>query len=217
MSHEPTSSELTPAEMNQKYQELEDLRQRVEAMEHELAQAASPAWEPPRYYAAYFATTGFMLGIFGAAASLLYNIIGSLIVDQAPLKLIQIYLTFPLGAKALQPGADSGLMLAIGCCLYLGTGMLLGIPVHMLLARFTPNSSVVTRLVFATVIGLAIWGINFYGILSWLQPLLIGGNWIVEMIPPWVAASTHVVFAWTMALFYPLGKYTHYRTQTELL
>ncbi len=68
----------------------------------------------------------------------------------------------------------------------------------------------------ASVVSLAIWGINFYGILSWLQPLLIGGdpgNWITNpsYLPWWVAAATHLVFGWTIALLYPLGEYTPYR------
>ena len=39
------------------------------------------------------------------------------------------------------------------------------------------------RLVVATIVSLAIWAFNFYAILSWLQPLLIGGdpgNWITN-------------------------------------
>ena len=68
----------------------------------------------------------------------------------------------------------------------------------------------------ATVVSLAIWAFNFYGILSWLQPLLIGGdpgNWITnpKYLPWWVAAATHLVFGWTIALLYPWGEYTPYR------
>ena len=111
-----------------------------------------------------------------------------------------------------------GLILAIGCCLYLGTGMLLGIPVYLALTRFAreADSGLLLRLVVASVVSLAIWAINFYGILSWLQPLLIGGdpgNWITNpgYLPWWVAAATHLVFGWTIALLYPLGEYTPYR------
>ena len=50
----------------------------------------------------------------------------------------------------------------------------------------------------ASGLAIAVWLVNFYGILSWLQPLLFGGNWIVERIPWWVAAATHLVFGWTM-------------------
>ncbi|MCA9185146.1 MAG: hypothetical protein KDA99_05980, partial [Planctomycetales bacterium] len=163
--------------------------------------------------AAYYATTGFMLGIFGAAASLLFNVVGSAWVNQSPLKLIQIYLTFPLGEDALKAEMASGVALAVGCCLYLGTGMLLGVPVYLALTKLVGESADLTkRLVVATVLGIAIWLINFYGILSWLQPMLFGGNWIVQLVPWWVACVTHLVFTWTMAIVYPLGLYRHYES-----
>lgn len=194
--------------------ELAELRARVVQLEGDL-HATHEAWEASGYYTAYYATAGFMLGIFGAATSLLFNIVGSLLVKQPPLYLIQVYLTFPLGEQALSPNFDNALALAIGCCLYLGTGMLFGIPVHLILTRFCHNAGLGMRLVWATGIGIALWLINFYGILLWLQPLLFGGAWIVEMVPPYVAALTHLVFAWTMAIVYPLGLYTPYRLQTE--
>ena len=38
----------------------------------------------------------------------------------------------PRVAEALSPEMDGGLILTIGCCLYLGTGMVLGIPFHII-------------------------------------------------------------------------------------
>ena len=94
--------------------------------------------------------------------------------------------------------------------------MLLGIPVYLALTRFAAKGGIVMRLIVASIVSLAIWAINFYGILSWLQPLLIGGdpgNWITNpaYLPWWVAAATHLVFGWTIALLYPLGEFTPYR------
>jgi len=203
---------------DEKRKRLAELRQEVAGLEQELGE--KPAhWQADRYYAAYHATNGFILGIIGAAASLLFNVVGSLVVGQAPLKLIQVYLTFPLGEKALSPDFDSGIALAIGCCLYLATGMVLGVPFQMIMARLLPRSSTLSqRLLLATVLGLLLWGINFYGILAWLQPFLFDGhNWITDpkLLPPWVGAATHLVFAWTMALVFPWGQYVPYRRQTE--
>jgi hypothetical protein len=58
-----------------------------------------------------------------------------------------------------------------------------------------------------------LWAIAFYGVLAWFQPMLLGGNWITDpaILPPWVAAGTHIVFGLTMALLYPLGQFTPYR------
>ncbi len=95
--------------------------------------------------------------------------------------------------------------------------MLLGVPFQMVMARVLPKGTLWQRLGLATVLGLLLFALNFYLIISWLQPLLIGGNWIVDpnILPPWVGAATHLVFAWTMALIYPWGAYEPYRRQTE--
>ena len=98
--------------------------------------------KPTGYYTAYYATTGFMLGGVAAMSSLLFNIVGALLFGKHPLELIRVYLTFPLGEQALDYDAvDNGLILAIGCCLYLATGMLYGILFQIVLTRFTADSS----------------------------------------------------------------------------
>lgn len=194
-----------------KVRELESLRERVRQLEQELEAEEPRQWPPRHYYAAYHALAGFVLGMFGATTSLLFNIAGSLLVAPAPgvpetpLRLINVYLTFPMGERAL--GIESGLALVIGICLYLATGMLLGIPFHLILSRWFDEAPLGKRLVVASILSLAIWVINFYVLLSWLQPLLFGGNWIVRLTPWWVAALTHLVFGWTMALVQPLGTF----------
>lgn len=200
---------------------------RVRELELELAADASAGdhWQVSGYYTAYYATTGFLLGAFGAAASLLVNVFGAPLAGRHPLELIRVYLTFPLGEKALElanrPGKiyalDDGVVLAIGCCLYLFTGMLLGILFHVAMSRFIPKASVITRILFASGLSILVWLVNFYGILSWLQPMLFGGKWIVDpsLLPVWVAAATHLVFGWTMAILYPLGQYVPYQRPTE--
>lgn len=195
--------------------ELEALRSRVRELEAEVAEEALPLrWQTSRDYPVYYATVGCLLGVFGAAASLLFNLIGSLAVGKNPLDLIRIYLTFPLGENALRLteaarsvyAVGDGMIVALGCCLYLVTGMVLGIPVALALAWFARGGSLPRRLLVAGTVSLLIWVVNFYGILSWLQPLLFGGRWIVDStrLPWWVAAATHLVFGGTIALLYPL-------------
>jgi hypothetical protein len=194
--------------MNQdaKRRELEELRSRVSTLERELASAGQPPeWPPRQFYTAYEVLAGCILGMAGAVVSLLFNVIGSLLVGQEPLRLIQVYLTFPLGSEALQ--LHSGLALAVGCCLYLLTGMVLGVPFQLVLSRYCSGASLVARFVVVSVLSVALWGFNFYVVLNWLQPALIGGNWIVEQVPWWVAALTHLVFGWTMLVVQPLGRF----------
>lgn len=212
----------TPA----KQREFEDLKAKVERLEEELldTRAKDEHWRPTSFYGAYYATTGSMLGIFGAAAALLVNVIGAPLAGKHPLELIRVYLTFPMGEMALRltdparnvPAVEDGMILTFGCCLYFFTGMLLGIPFCLLLARFG-NGSLKKRLIVGSFAAIAVWLVGFYGVLAWLQPLLFGGNWIVDpaRLPWWVAAGTHLVYGWTMALVYPLGQFVPYQIPTE--
>jgi hypothetical protein len=197
-----------------KERELDQLRSKISQLEAELStEQAQGEWPPKGYYTAYHVLAGFVLGMFGAATSLLFNVVGSLLVGQHPLQLIRVYLTFPLGAEALT--IDGGVTLAVGCCLYLATGMLLGIPFQLLLTRWLPNASFGARLAAVSILAVLVWVVNYYAILAWLQPLLFGGRWIVDLIPWWVAALTHLIFGWTMLLVQPLGVFVPYATKPE--
>jgi len=162
----------------------------------------------PGYRAAGYIRAGLLLGCLAGCTSLLFNVVGSVLLPdiggepQHPLRIIQVYLTFPLGETALQ--LESGVVLALGCVLYLATGMFYGILFEWAVSYFIPNSGISARIGFCSVLGLLVWGVNFYAILIWLQPLLLGHRWIVDLIPWWVAALTHLVFGWTMALVFPL-------------
>lgn len=205
-----------------KIQELDELRARVRHLESQVEGATiSAEWPPTGFYAEYHATTGFILGMFAATVSLLINVIGAPIVGKSPLELIRIYLTFPLGENALRLSEGTqdlyaipdGVILAIGCCLYIGTGMMLGVPFFVILGKFTERKSTGYRLIIATALAAALWAVNFYAILSWLQPVLFGGRWITDpqVLPVWVALVTHLVFGWTLALLYPWGKFQPYQ------
>ncbi|REJ64838.1 MAG: hypothetical protein DWQ31_20350 [Planctomycetota bacterium] len=196
--------------------QVAEVRQRLAELESELAseRSSTSRWQPAGFYLDYYATAGFFLGMIAALTSLVLNVVGSSLFDKHPLRIIQVYLTFPLGEDAL--ALDSGLALAVGCCLYIGTGMLLGIVFQVVLGRFAAGPGrVVRRLVIASVLAVAVWLVAFYGILSWLQPLLFDGAWIVELVPWYVGMLTHLVFGWTMALVFPLGMYGSFTPQTE--
>jgi uncharacterized membrane protein (DUF485 family) len=95
--------------------------------------------------------------------------------------------------------------------------MLLGVLFQVVLSRFADRAILMKRMAIASALALFVWVVNFYLLLSWIQPLLFGGNWIVDpnYLPPWVAALTHLVFGWTMAAIYPIGMYEPYRVRTE--
>ncbi len=200
-------------EINEKLTELERLRAQVAQIEGELAAAGPTAqWVPQGFYTTYHILAGMTIGLMAAMVSLTANVIGSVLFDKYPLELIKIYLTFPMGEDALSLGSvgDSkytGFILAAGCGLYLVTGMFGGVPFHLILSRFFDQSSFAVRFIVATILGLGVWLVNFYGILSWLQPMLIGGNWILDMVPWYVAVFTHLVFGWAMLAFSQWGRF----------
>jgi hypothetical protein len=103
---------------------------------------------------------------------------------------------------------NSGLLLACGCLLYLITGILYGAIFEIMLSYLLPHANSWVRLMTCTILALCVWAINFYAVLSWLQPLLLGGRWILDLIPWWVAAATHLIFGWTIALLYAVRPYS---------
>ncbi len=193
---------------SEKLKELDRLRREAARIELELVQTSDAAWPPRGYYLSYHIMAGMVLGFVGACSSLLFNIVGSVIVEQDPLQLIRVYLTFPMEETAFE--VSSGFVLASGCGLYLCTGALFGVPFHLLLSKFFPKAGIMTRFLAVSIMGLSLWCLNFYVLLSWLQPLWFGGSWIVDSIPWWVAMLTHLVFAWTMLLVDRWGSFVAY-------
>jgi len=178
------------------------------------------------FFSGYYITVGFFLGGFAAMVSLLFNVIGSVVAGKYPLEIIRVYLTFPLGEKALPLGSqveksafeiNDGMILALGCCLYIGTGMVLGSLFHYVISRYAEHKPMMAKLILGTVLGVAVWFVNYYLILSWLQPALFGGDWITDnnYLPWWVALATHLVFGWSMAIMAPYGTYIPYKRPTE--
>lgn len=188
-----------------KIDEIKALQARLEQLEREVHSGPAKVWTPPKYYAAYELMGGMVLGLIGAAASLLFNIIGASMFGKHPLEIIRVYLTFPMGEQALT--LESDFALAAGVCLYLITGMIGGVPIHMILGRFFKESTGAVRFAAATALGVGVWLVNFYGFLYWAQPMLIGGRWIVDRMPVLVAVSTHLVFAWTLLGVSRLGQF----------
>jgi hypothetical protein len=194
-------------EQERRLRELEGLRDRVSVLEAQI-DASSPQptnWPPRQFYWLYYAIAGFALGGIGAMTSLLFNVVVSFFEGRHPFHIIQVYLTVGLGATALT--LNDNLTLVMGCLLYLLFGMLLGIPFHSIISRRLSSSSMLLKFAAVTVASLTVWIGVFYGILSWLQPMLTGGNWVLHEIPWWLAASTHLVYGWTMLAVQQLGRF----------
>ncbi|MCA9081614.1 MAG: hypothetical protein KDA58_13710 [Planctomycetaceae bacterium] len=204
-----------------KQQELAELKRRIEQLEAELSPggrasaSATADWPPKDLYTAYYLMVGGMLGIIGAIVSLMVNFVGAPAAGKSPAELVKVYLTFPFGERALDLSAENGsLILVFGICLYIATGMLIGIPIYYGMVRMCGKDAPLgKRMIWGSIFSLLVWVVAFYGVLSWLQPLLFNGNWVTDpaVLPPWVAAGTHLVFGWTLALLYPWGQFTPYQ------
>ena len=162
-------------------------------------------WPPRGYYLLWHLVVGMTLGGIGALVSLGANMIGAPLFGEHPLRLIRVYLTFPMGEAALT--AEAGSVLFVGCMLYLATGALFGIAFHLTLSLLFRDATRARKFAVATAMGLGLWIFNYYLVLSWLQPMLLGGNWIVRLVPIGVAAATHLCFAWTVAAGESFGRF----------
>jgi hypothetical protein len=182
-----------------------------DALPDEMMPLPLEPWPETGYSFRSHAKSGALFGAIAGCTSLLANIIGSVLWpafsghEQHLLRIIQVYLTFPLGESALQ--LNSGVLLALGCVLYVATGIIYGIVFEIAISYFLPRSNLGARLVACTVLALCVWAINFYAVLIWLQPLILGGRWIIDLVPWWVAAITHLVFGWTIALLHWVDEY----------
>ncbi len=208
----------TLAEREAKLTKLREEASRLQAeIEAEAFGRVAGDWARRGYYLTYYATTGFFLGMVAALVSLMFNIVGASIAGEHPLQLIRVYLTFGFGEKALH--FDSGLALALGCVLYIATGMLLGIVFNVVLTRYASRATLGGRLIWTSVLAVVVWLVNFYLLISWIQEPLFGADSITSTdpvyLPWWVALATHLVFGWTMAVIYPWGLFHPYRLQTD--
>ena len=175
----------------------------------EVIQLPPVEWQECDYQPLAYVKSGLLLGAVAGCVSLLANVIGSVLwpsisgQPQHPLQLIQVYLTFPLGEYALQ--LESGYILALGSLLYVATGMLYGTLLVLGMSYIIPRAEFEARFVFCSIGSVIIWVVNFYLLLSWLQPWLFGERWIVQLVPWWVAALTHYAFGVTIAMLYPVA------------
>ncbi len=190
-------------------------RLEMDAVDTDVPANASTAWPPDGYYLLWHVVVGMMLGVIGSLVSLLANVVGAPLFGKPALELIRVYLTFPMGERALR--AEDEVILFLGCLLYLFTGAVYGSVFHIVMSSLFANALAITRFVIATAIGLGLWVVNFYLILSWLQPMLLGDNWIVRLVPVWVAVLTHLAFAWSMLVMEFWGRFERPRPSGSLV
>lgn len=191
-------------------EEIEQHRLAISRLQEELAvrRPGARSWPPPGFYATFYIVAGLMLGTLGAINSFLFNLIGSFAVNQDPMLILRVLGTFFIGARALVTDDMTFLMLVM--LTHLAVGAVAGAIFHLGLNLFRPGLAAFKLLLVSAAFGLLLWIMSFYGVISWLQPILVGQAYILEMMPIWVAASTHVIYGLTLGLLQPMGRFVPY-------
>jgi hypothetical protein len=183
-------------------------RQAIRELESELRSTSAIAWPPRGFYLTFYVVSGLILGILGSLTSFIFHVVGSLMVNQDPLRFLRVYGTVFLGAKALTTDELDFFMLV--AVVHFSIGAAGGAVFHVLVNRWVPDRPMM-QIVLGAAYGLFMWVVNFYGILIWLQPRLVGEPYVLELMPAWVAALTHVIYGLTLGVLQPLGRFVPYR------
>jgi len=187
-------------------------RQAISELEDQLRTTPAVAWPPPGFYLTFYVVAGLVIGILGSVTSFIFNVVGSLIVNQDPLWFLRVYGTVFLGAKALTTDELDFFMLV--AVVHFSIGAAGGAVFHVLVNRWGPDRPLL-QILLGAAYGLGMWLINFYGILIWLQPRLVGQGYVLALMPAWVAALTHVIYGLTLGVLQPLGRFVPYRTEAS--
>jgi hypothetical protein len=177
-------------------------------LEAQLQESPAHTWPPVGFYLTYYIVAGTTIGILGSVTSFLFNVLGSLLVNQDPLLFLRVYGTVFLGAKALTTDDLNFFMLV--AVVHFSVGASAGAVFHVAVNRFVPDRPGL-QIVLGGLYGLLMWVVNFYVVIAWLQPRLFGQAYVLQLMPVWVAALTHLIYGLTLGLLQPLGRFVPYR------
>lgn len=166
-------------------------------------------WPPPGFYLTFYVVVGAILGVIGSLASFLFNVFGSLVVDQDPYRILRVYGTVFLGEDALTTSDLNFFMLV--AIVHFSVGAMAGAVFHVAINRYFPGASVFKQVGLGAAYGLMMWIVNFYFVLWWLEPAMVGQAFVLKLMPFWVAALTHVIYGVTLGVLQPLGQFTPFK------
>ena len=187
---------------------IERHRAAIAELEAQLGEAPLRAWPPAGFYLTFHIVAGTTLGILGSITSFAFHVVGSLLVKQDPLLFLRVYGTVFLGAKALTTEDLNFFMLV--AVVHFSVGASAGAVFQVLIGRFVPDRWGL-QIVLGALYGLLMWVVNFFLVLSWLQPRLVGQAYVLQLMPVWVAALTHLIYGLTLGVLQPLGRFVPYR------
>ena len=187
---------------------LEQHRAAIIDLEAQLQEPVTRSWPPVGFYLTFYIVAGATIGILGSVTSFAFNVLGSLFVKQDPLLFLRVYGTVFLGPKALTTDDLNFFMLV--AVVHFSVGASAGAVFQVFISRFVPDRPGL-QIVLGAVYGLLMWVVNFYLVISWLQPRLVGQAYVLELMPAWIAVLTHLVYGLTLGVLQPLGRFVPYR------
>jgi hypothetical protein len=186
---------------------IEEHRRAIALLEARLGEP-TVRWPPAGFYLTFYVVAGMILGILGSLASFGMHVLGSVLIAQDPLRILRVYGTVFLGPKALTTDDLNFFMLV--AVVHFSVGAAAGAVFHVLVNRLVPDRWPL-QLVLGAAYGLLMWIVNFYVVIAWLQPRLWGEAYVLQLMPVWLAALTHLVYGLTLAVLQPLGRFVPYR------
>jgi hypothetical protein len=197
-----------PGTREEALREIEQHRAAIIDLEAQLREPVTHSWPPVGFYLTFYIVAGATIGILGSVTSFAFNVLGSLLVKQDPLLFLRVYGTVFLGAKALTTDDLNFFMLV--AVVHFSVGASAGAVFQVFISRFVPDRPAL-QIVLGGVYGLLMWIVNFYLIITWLQPRLVGQAYVLELMPIWIAALTHLIYGLTLGVLQPLGRFVPYR------
>jgi hypothetical protein len=197
-----------PLTRSEVQREIERHRAALVELESQLAEPATANWPPVGFYLTFYIVAGTTIGIVGSLASFLFHVVGSMLIHQDPLLFLRVYGTFFLGSRALTTEDLNFFMLV--AVVHFSVGAIAGAVFHVLVNRFVPDRAGL-QIGLGVLYGLVMWIVNFYLVIAWAQPRLVGEAYVLQLMPAWIAALTHVIYGLTLGLLQPLGRFVPYR------
>jgi hypothetical protein len=193
--------------------DIERHRAAIVDLEAQLGDENVPrAWPPVGFYLTFYIVAGTTLGILGSLTSFAFHVVGSLLVEQDPLLFLRVYGTFFLGGEALTTDDLNFFMLV--AVVHFSVGASAGAVFQVLISRFVPENWPL-QILLGAAYGMLMWVVNFFFVMSWLQPMLVGDAYVLDLMPMWVAALTHVIYGVTLGFLQPLARFVPYRPALE--
>lgn len=191
--------------------EIDEHRKAISSIEEQLhADTQGTKWPPKGLYLLYYAVAGLVLGVVGSLNSFVFNVVGSIAFAQDPILILRVFGTFFVGESAITTPDIDFLMLVL--MTHFSIGSAAGAIYYVVVSKHFSERSYAYKSMLGGAWGLVMWLVGFYLVIPLAQPALVGKAYILDLMPIWIAGSTHLVYGLTLGLLEPLSRFVPRRT-----